>query len=274
MKLTCPFHFLAYQIECEYRASQGDDLVHPDLKKGHSNWVEASHNVLIRFRPKRIHLERLHYALSTDLGFLQANMTFNYDFLGAKYHWQKDLFAQLGLPAYEGVEDMLYKQNIERKKYLNEIKSSKKKRARILNKSNRMKENEERKSWVKYHGRHTYGDETLEKSDLKAKGECKACGRTDHKRSTHKNCPFNKAKRVTDSKVKVKDSSSVQPKSRRKIKDVTDSEVPFKVSHTEEFAKVEEYITVHSEQSTDCSSFTNDSESSMSVDNFFFLRTL
>ena len=100
MKLTCPFHFLAYQIECEYRASQANDLVHPDLKKGHSNWVEASHNVLIRFRPKHIHLERLQYALSTDLGFLQANMTFNYDFLGAKYHWLKDLFDQLGLPAY------------------------------------------------------------------------------------------------------------------------------------------------------------------------------
>ena len=119
---------------------------------------------------------------------------------------------------------------------------------------------------------HNYGDETLDKSDRKAKGECKACGRTDHKRNTHRNCPFNKAKRVTDSKVKVMDSSSVQPKSRSKIKDVTDSEVPFKVTYIEEFAKVEEYITVQSEQNTDCSSFTNDSESTMSEDNISFLE--
>ena len=64
----------------------------------------------------------------------------------------------------------------------------------------------------------------------------------------------------------------MQPKSRSKIKDVTDSEVPFKVTYTEEFAKVEEYITVQSKQNTDCSSFTNDSESSMSEDNISFLE--
>ena len=46
------------------------ELVHPVLKRGHSNWLEASHNVFIRFRPKHLHLERLHYEVSTNLGLL------------------------------------------------------------------------------------------------------------------------------------------------------------------------------------------------------------
>ena len=35
--LTCPFHSLLYEIECDYRASIADSLVHPVLKRGHSN---------------------------------------------------------------------------------------------------------------------------------------------------------------------------------------------------------------------------------------------
>ena len=42
IKLSCPFHALAYEIECKERASQGAP------ERGHSNAVEASHNVLIR----------------------------------------------------------------------------------------------------------------------------------------------------------------------------------------------------------------------------------
>ena len=61
-KLDCDFHALAYRIECHERATQAKKLVHPVLKRGHSN---ASHNVLIRFRSKDISLERLHYQLST-----------------------------------------------------------------------------------------------------------------------------------------------------------------------------------------------------------------
>ena len=47
--LSCPLHSLAYEIECDYRASMAADLVHPVLKRGHPNWLEASHNVFIRF---------------------------------------------------------------------------------------------------------------------------------------------------------------------------------------------------------------------------------
>jgi len=88
--LSCPLHSLAYEIECEYRASMADDLVHPTLKWGHSNLMEASHNVLIRFRPKHIHLERLHYEDATNLGLLQANMMYLYEKRGPNYHWIPD----------------------------------------------------------------------------------------------------------------------------------------------------------------------------------------
>ena len=86
VKLSCPFHALAYDIECKERASQADKLVHPILKRGHSNAVEASHNVLIRFRSKDIFLERLHYHLSTNLGLLQANLTYMQAKFGTSYH--------------------------------------------------------------------------------------------------------------------------------------------------------------------------------------------
>ena len=55
MKLDCEFHALLYEIECTERAAQASKLVHPILKRGHSNAVEASHNVLIRFRSKDIY---------------------------------------------------------------------------------------------------------------------------------------------------------------------------------------------------------------------------
>ena len=75
-KLTYPFHKLAYEIEIEHRASMADSLVHHQLKRGHSNWMEASHNVFISFRNKHIQMERLHYHLSTDVAVLQANLTY------------------------------------------------------------------------------------------------------------------------------------------------------------------------------------------------------
>ena len=66
----------AYKIKCDQRASMADVQVHPVLKCCHSNWLEASHNVFIRFRPKHIHLEQLHYETATNLGLLQSNMTY------------------------------------------------------------------------------------------------------------------------------------------------------------------------------------------------------
>ena len=79
IKLSCPFHSLAYEIGCHERAAQVKKLVHPVLKRGHSNCVKASHNVLIRFRSKDVALDRLHYELSTNLGLLQANLTYMHE---------------------------------------------------------------------------------------------------------------------------------------------------------------------------------------------------
>ena len=90
--LSCPLHSLAYEIECDYRASMAADLVHPVLKPGHSNWLEASHNVFIRFRPKHIQQERLHYEVATNLALLQSNMTHMYQKRGPQYHWITDLY--------------------------------------------------------------------------------------------------------------------------------------------------------------------------------------
>ena len=60
-----PVQAVVYEIECHERAGQAGKLIHPILKRGHSNACEASHNVLIRFRSKAIALERLHYTLSS-----------------------------------------------------------------------------------------------------------------------------------------------------------------------------------------------------------------
>ena len=95
--LTCPFHSLAYEIECHERAEISKQLVHPILKRGHSKWLEASHSVFIRFRPKHINLERLHYVVSTELALLQSNMTYIYEKRGPQYHWVVELFKLLRL---------------------------------------------------------------------------------------------------------------------------------------------------------------------------------
>ena len=98
LKLDCEFHALLYEIECMGRASQASRLVHPVLKRGHSNLVEASHNVLIRFRSKDISLERLHYHLSTNIGLLQANLTYVHGKRGTSYHWIPELYRRMKLP--------------------------------------------------------------------------------------------------------------------------------------------------------------------------------
>ena len=59
--LTCPFHALVYEIECCSRADQASNIIHAELGRGHSNYPEASHNVLVRFRSKDKYLQNIHY---------------------------------------------------------------------------------------------------------------------------------------------------------------------------------------------------------------------
>ena len=47
--LTCPYHSLAYEIECEFRARQEENVIHPELGRGHTSQVESAHSALIRF---------------------------------------------------------------------------------------------------------------------------------------------------------------------------------------------------------------------------------
>lgn len=79
-------HSLAYEIEIEHQEAMADSLVHLLLKRGHSNWPEASHNVLIKFRSKHGFLERLHYNLTTDLSLQQSNMSYERKAKGNEYH--------------------------------------------------------------------------------------------------------------------------------------------------------------------------------------------
>ena len=204
--LKCPMHSLAYKIECHRRASMSEQLVHPILKRGHSNWLEASHNVFIRFRPKHIHLERLHYVVSTELALLQSNMTYMYKKRGPQYHWVVELFRHLKLPVYDGVHRALEDFNNLRMKKLEREKTEKVKKRRIALKVERTKDAQRRKKWSRLHGHDTYGDnEDDDNTELKPKSgkkgkkglnmdgrKCKACGSTTHIRSTHRECPFNK----------------------------------------------------------------------------------
>ena len=219
-KLDCEFHALLYEIECMERAKLASKLVHPILKRGHSNAVEASHNVLIRFRS----LERLHYHVSTNLGLLQANLTYMHAKLGTSYHWIPELYQRMKLPVFEGVLDALEKHSVQRKRRLEVAKTTPAKKRRVELKKKRVREGRERIKWSKIHGRDTYfgghtdkGDSDIEhggecgsvdvvgrqkgkgkrtdrgKGKPKGKGKCAACGSSSHQRSSHKDCPFNKA---------------------------------------------------------------------------------
>ena len=207
-KLDCAFHALAYEIECRERAAQVQKLVHPSLKHGHSNAVEASHNVLIRFRSKDISLEKLHYEVSTNLGLLQANLTYMHAKFGTSYHWIPELFRRMKLPVFDGVVEALEKQNIQRKKALAKAKATPEKRRRLALKKKRLLEAKERRKWTREHGHDTYGGETdsdiehevakpgsgrrkinVKKGSNQRKQQCPASGSSDHKHSSHKHCP-------------------------------------------------------------------------------------
>ena len=208
--LKCPMRSLAYKIECHQRASMSKQLVHPILKRGHSNWLEASHNVFIRFRPKHIHLERLHYILSTELALLQSNMTYMYRKRGPQYHWVVELFRHLKLPVNDGVHRALEDFNNLRMEKLEHAKTEKSKKRRIMLKVERTKDAQRRKEWSRKHGHDTYGDdEDSDTAELKPKqkkksikgqkmveGQCK-CGSTTHLWTSHNECPYNK-RRVND----------------------------------------------------------------------------
>ena len=137
-RLDCKFHALLYEIECHARAKQVKELIHPVLKRGHSNAVEASHNVFIRFRSKDIYLGRLHYHVSTNLALLQANLTYMHAKFGISCHWIPDLYRRMKLPVFDGVQEALEKHNLQRKRKLEREKTTPVKKRRIELKKRRV----------------------------------------------------------------------------------------------------------------------------------------
>ena len=181
--ITCPMHSLAYEIECHYRASQTEKLIHPELGMGYTDQNEAFHNVFIRYRAKTYHMERLHYVVSTNLGLLQSNMTPMFKQKGAQYHWILELFERLNLPPFDGMKEAVLMANTDCMKRIEKSREKQTKSERVKRKLARDHEQAERQCWSQQQNIvHTYG-----------KKECK-CGSTTHLRTTSKDCPLRKVK--------------------------------------------------------------------------------
>ena len=182
--------------------------------------------MLIRFRSKDLHLHRLHYITSTNLGLCQSNMTYLTGKKGTGYHWLLDLFGRLKLPILDGMQEALEQANKNRKMKLEKLRSEESKKKRIKWKNARDLEQEERKRWVKQQEiRHDYGEEDGEDDPevddstgarellgsssvsgpdraviIASKKKCK-CGSTTHLRTSHRECPMNKNKGHGDGSV-------------------------------------------------------------------------
>ena len=194
--------------------------------------------MLIRFRSKDLHLHRLHYITSTNLGLCQSNMTYLTGKKGTGYHWLLDLFGRLKLPLLDGMQEALEQANKNRKKKLEKLRSEESKKKRIKWKNARDLEQEERKRWVKQQEiRHDYGEEDGGEDDVEvdsvggarellgsssvsgpdsaviiaSKKKCK-CGSTSHLRTSHRECPMNKSKRHDDDSVDLLGSSTISDK--------------------------------------------------------------
>jgi len=68
---------------------------------------EATFSVLPKFRAKDTNLHQKHYQASTDLGLIQANMSWLYKDEGARYHWIVDSYSRMGLPVLSGLQEMV-----------------------------------------------------------------------------------------------------------------------------------------------------------------------
>ena len=170
------------------------------FRRLHLPVFDGVHAALESFNERR----RLHYVVSTELALLQSNMTFMYSRRGPQYHWVVELFRRLHLPVFDGVHAALESFNERRMAELQRKKTSKYKNRRIQLLMERTVDAQRRKEWSKKHGHDTYGDDDSDEDGVELKsdgrkgqrsstgGKCKACGSTTHRRSSHRDCPFNK----------------------------------------------------------------------------------
>ena len=77
------------------------------MGKGHSNMPESTFTVFTKFRAKDTNLHQKHYQASTNLGLLQANMSWRYKEKGPQYRWIVELYSRMGLPILSGIQEMV-----------------------------------------------------------------------------------------------------------------------------------------------------------------------
>uniref|UniRef100_A0A1X7UQH6 Uncharacterized protein n=1 Tax=Amphimedon queenslandica TaxID=400682 RepID=A0A1X7UQH6_AMPQE len=90
-----------YKLECQVKAGLADVFIHPEIGKVTTNPVEASHNVLVRYRSKIWNLARLHYHISANIGLIQGCMTYLFTKCGHQYHWILDILERMCLPVVQ-----------------------------------------------------------------------------------------------------------------------------------------------------------------------------
>ena len=154
--------------------------------------------MFIRFRPKHIFLERLHYVVSTELALLKSNMTYMYEKRGPQYCWVVELFERLKLPVFDGVRAALEAFNQQRKMNLYLEKTDSSKQRRIQLKSERtvdaVSQAVVKEAWLRYGS----DDSNTDEDELKRKGQkrttggtCKCGSTTHHQRTNHSDCLLN-----------------------------------------------------------------------------------
>ena len=111
------------------------------------------------FRSKDRSLKKQYYCLTTDLGLLQANLSFMTGGLDDSYHWILELFANMKLPILDGMKEGCLKANKERQRHLKHKSLLLAKQRRFALKIARAEVQEARKAWVRNHANaHTYGE--------------------------------------------------------------------------------------------------------------------
>ena len=230
--ITCPLHSLAYEIACETRARNSDEVIHSELGKGHSNLCESGFSVLPKYRAKNLALHRLTYMTLTNWGLIMSCQSFMQQKKVPEYSPYVELYSEMGLPILDGMQQIWETDMQERAKNLEKKQSAKAKKSRILHKAARVEEQQERKQWAKRQRIiHQYG---IEESDdsydemaskiqpniegqqlqnntvlilgedsqqaISKKGKEKAgstrkhckCGSATHSRTLFRDCPFHK----------------------------------------------------------------------------------
>ena len=101
--VSCPLHSLAYELECEARASKASSVIHNKLGKGHPNLCESAFSVLPRFCAKHLALHRLAYMTLINWELIISCLTFLQKVYRSDYSPYVALYREMGLPVLDGM---------------------------------------------------------------------------------------------------------------------------------------------------------------------------